>query len=146
MQVSVKNGGTMELVATGQVYPHFEVMSNELSTPRILLCPTDEKRSCATTFAAGLTDKNLSYFINVTATNGDHASLLLGDRNITNTVPKGSRLVAVTKGGSIAWTKDLHREQGNIGFGDGSVDLFRNGSPGGIVRIPAGTTNWLAVP
>src|SRR5215831_10505979 len=41
MQVAVANGGTMELVRTKVVFPHFEVMSNELSTPRILFCPED---------------------------------------------------------------------------------------------------------
>src|SRR2546426_161404 len=32
MQVSVTNGGTMELVDNGPVFVHFLVMSNELST------------------------------------------------------------------------------------------------------------------
>jgi competence protein ComGC len=146
MQVSVKNGGTRELGPAGLVYPHFEVMSNELSTPRILLCPTDEKRTCATAFTSGVTDKNLSYFINLNATNGDRASLLFGDRNITNTAPKESRLVALTKADSLAWTKDLHSKKGNIGFGDASVDLFQNGSPNEVFKIAQGTTNWLAVP
>jgi len=62
MQVSVTNGGTLELVASGIVYQHFQVMSNELSTPKILNCPKDEKRSYATNFAVDLTDKNVSYF------------------------------------------------------------------------------------
>src|SRR5438045_9793440 len=38
-QVSATNGGTMELVDSGTVWPHFSVMSNELSTPKILVCP-----------------------------------------------------------------------------------------------------------
>ena len=45
MQVSLTNGGTMELVASGAVFPHFQVMSNELSTPKVLLCPNDKNRS-----------------------------------------------------------------------------------------------------
>jgi hypothetical protein len=36
MQVSVTNGGTMELVNGGTVFEHFLVMSNELSTPKLL--------------------------------------------------------------------------------------------------------------
>ena len=39
MQVSITNGGTKELVNTGAVYVHFLVMSNELSTPKLLVCP-----------------------------------------------------------------------------------------------------------
>ncbi len=97
MQVSVANGGTMEVVATGDVYPHFQVMSNELSTPKIPLCPNDEKRNCATNFAPGLSDRNLSYFVNMNARNGDGSMVLSGDRNITNRSRAGSRLVSLTK-------------------------------------------------
>ena len=66
MQVSVTGGGTMELVAGGAVYPHFQVLSNELSTPRVLLCPNDDKQAWATNFL-DLADTNLSYFLNVDA-------------------------------------------------------------------------------
>ena len=34
MQVSLTNGGTLELVRRGAVWPHFLVMSNELDTPK----------------------------------------------------------------------------------------------------------------
>jgi competence protein ComGC len=146
MQVSVTNGGTMELVASGVVYPHFEVMSNELSTPKILLCPHDEKRSCATNFAVGLRETNLSYFVNVDARDGDVSRILCGDRNITNRARPGSRLVSLTKADTVAWTKEMHREKGNLGFGDGRVSLFNNGSVGGAYKIGDGATNWLAVP
>jgi len=44
MQVAVTNGGTMELVDSGSVYVHFLVMSNELSTPRLLICPKKQTR------------------------------------------------------------------------------------------------------
>jgi hypothetical protein len=87
MQVFVTSGGTQELIASGLVYSHFQVMSNELSAPKILVCPNDEKRSYATNFGVDLTDRNLSYFVNTDATNGDGSSLLSGDRNITNRAP-----------------------------------------------------------
>src|SRR5437879_12778271 len=52
MQVSVTNGGAMEIVATGTAFTVFQVMSNELSTPKILFCPeeSDPKRIAASTF------------------------------------------------------------------------------------------------
>jgi len=136
----------MELVTSGVVYPHFQVMSNELNTPKILLCPVDEKRSYSTNFALDLTDRNLSYFLNMNATNADGSSLLSGDRNITNRAPAGTRLVSLTKADSIAWTKEIHCEKGHLGFGDGRVDSFSNGGVGGAFKIGDGTTNWLAVP
>jgi hypothetical protein len=146
MQVSVTNGGTMELVASGVVYPHFQVMSNELSTPKILRCPNDEKRSYATNFAVDLTDRNLSYFVNMDATNGDGSILLSGDRNITNGARAGHRLVSLTKADTIGWTKEIHLEKGHLGFSDGRVDSFTNGNVGAAIKIGDGTTNWLAVP
>lgn len=146
MQVSLTNGGTMELTGSGVVYPHFQVMSNELGSPKVLLCPNDEKRSYATNFAVDLTDRNVSYFVNMDATNGDGSSLLSGDRNITNRVRAGSRLVSLTKADTIAWTKEIHLEKGHLGFGDGRVDSFSNGSVGAAIKIGDGKTNWLAVP
>jgi len=145
MQVSCGEGGTMEVAAHGEAYPHFQVLSNELSTPKVLLCPMDEKRSYSTSFAS-FADTNLSYFVNINARNGDNGSLLLGDRNLTNRARASNRLVALAKVDSIAWTRELHSEKGNLGFGDGSVRSFRNGSVGTIVKSLDGTTNWLAVP
>jgi hypothetical protein len=91
-------------------------------------------------------DRNLSYFVNMDATNGDGSILLSGDRNITNRARAGNRLVSLTKADSIAWTKEIHQEKGHLGFGDGRVDSFANGSVAAAVRIGDGTTNWLAVP
>ncbi len=47
MRVSVTNGGTMELIKDGDVFVHFRVLSNELSTPKVLFCPqeTDPKNN-----------------------------------------------------------------------------------------------------
>src|SRR5215208_940206 len=42
MRLSMTNGGTSQLVSSGWVYPHFQVMSNELSTPRVLMCAEDK--------------------------------------------------------------------------------------------------------
>ena len=47
MQVSVTSGGVMELAVTGNVAGIFRVMSNELSTTKILVCPQDTKRTAA---------------------------------------------------------------------------------------------------
>lgn len=145
MQVPRIEGGTMELAATGDVFLHFQVMSNELSTPRILLCPTDDKRLYATSFDA-FADTNLSYFISISTTKGDNANFLFGDRNLTNRARPGNRLISLTKLNSIAWTRDLHYEKGNLGFGDASVTAFRNGDVGTVIKSLGATTNWLAVP
>jgi hypothetical protein len=136
----------MELVSSGLVFPHFRVMSYELSTPRILVCPNDTHRKCATNFDSNLKDTNLSYFINVDAVEGNGSSLLCGDRNLTNKAPAGSRFVCVSGPSVIGWTREMHREQGNLCFSDGSVRAFTNGAVASALRMPASVTNRLAVP
>ena len=146
MQLSVTNDGTLELVSSGRVFPHFLVMSNELSTPKILACPTDTDRTYATSFAHGLADTNLSYFINVDAVQGNDSVVLCGDRNLKNQPPAGSRFVSLSSSSVIGWNSEMHRRRGNLCFTDGSVRGFLNGAVASTVRIPAGVTNRLAVP
>src|SRR5664279_412414 len=56
--VSTNAGGTREFCAMGSdgfdgnTVQHFQVMSNELSTPRILVCPKDRSRKPAIGFAS----------------------------------------------------------------------------------------------
>ncbi len=64
-QVSVTNGGTMELAIQGadNIDPnpiHFEVLSNELNTTRILICPGDTTKTAAFKFQ-NLKAYNVSY-------------------------------------------------------------------------------------
>jgi len=146
MHESVTNGGTMELVASGLVFPHFRVMSNELSTPKILVCPNDENRTYVTSFKSVLADTNLSYFVNVDAVEGNGSSLLCGDRNLKNKAQVGSRFVCVSSTSVIGWTREIHRKKGHLCFADGSVQGYLNGAVGLAVQIPAGVTNRLAVP
>jgi prepilin-type processing-associated H-X9-DG protein len=164
MQVSVTNGGTKELIASGKVFPHFQVMSNELSTPRILLCPEEKwirkrpaitilgwgapPRNFATKFQAGLTDNNVSYFVNVDGVTDetDPARLLSGDRNLTNKFEAGSRFVPVSKATPLGWTEELHKRQGNVLFSDGSVHGMQSGATYSTASLPDGVTNRLAIP
>src|SRR5437016_1672017 len=61
MERPIGEGGTKELTGFGVVFPHFLAMSNELSTPKILVC-SDDNRSSASNFNE-LRDVNLSYFV-----------------------------------------------------------------------------------
>ena len=148
VQVSVTNGGTMELTGDGLVFPHFQVMSNELSTPRILVCPNDDQRTNATRFASIFSDQNISYFLNVDAIPDNGSNLLCGDRNLTNQRSAGSRFVSLSNSTAIGWTREIHSKRGNLCFGDGRVELdpVRNGGPRSIARLPEGVTNRLAIP
>lgn len=78
--VSTNKGGTLELCLLGSdgfdrnAAFHFQVMSNELSTPKILVCPADSKRQPAPDFLS-LQSANVSYQVrsgpNVSDTNPD---------------------------------------------------------------------------
>src|SRR5438132_6623516 len=90
MQVSVNSGGSLELVQTAYKlnsnfyfgFRHFQALSNELVTPKVLLCPTDTRLPAAR-FEA-FKNENLSYFVGANADLGRPDSILAGDRNITN--------------------------------------------------------------
>src|SRR5438309_1458155 len=41
MSLSTNLGGTREYITTGETFRHFAAISNELSTPRVLVCPRD---------------------------------------------------------------------------------------------------------
>jgi hypothetical protein len=66
--VSTTNGGTMELCRRGadgydaNAYLHFEVMSNELNTPKILVCVADSSKTAAADFQS-LQATNVTYLM-----------------------------------------------------------------------------------
>jgi len=66
--VSTNQGGTLELCQPGSdgfdrnAVFHFRVLSNELSTPKILVCPADTKKTAAASFEL-LGPANISYQI-----------------------------------------------------------------------------------
>lgn len=136
MQVSVTNGGTRELIAAGTVYPHFLVMSNELSTPKLLFCPmeTSSARKMATTFLTTIDpaqpaavpftgDTNVSYFVGLDTDDMVPQSDLFGDRNITvNGVAVSPGLHSFRTNDFVGWSSEMHKNKGNILLTDGSVD------------------------
>ena len=66
--VSTGKGGTLELCDSGSdgydrnSFRHFQVMSNELNTPKILVCPQDTSKHAALNFA-DLQTENVSYLV-----------------------------------------------------------------------------------
>ena len=120
---SLINGGSMELVATGNVVQTFQVMSYELSLPKTLFCPQDSGRIAAKDFAR-LANSNLSYFVGVDATNAMNPRLMIaGDCNFEiGRVPVKPGLRAFGTNDPVAWTTNRHGNLlGNIGLADGRV-------------------------
>ena len=128
----------------------FALVTNELSTLKILQCPDDRKRfqlktnSIAFLMAPAQTavrDRAISYFIGVSASENYPESIMGGDRNLagspfsadTNTPPSQVALripnataTNMAAMNSAVWTKDIHQQAGNLLLGDGSVQQASN--------------------
>lgn len=143
MQISEANEGAMELIVTGNVAACFSVMSNTLDTPQILHCPLDTKHFPATNFDA-LYNSNISYFVGLNAVDAQPQTLLAGDDNLmVNGTDVRSGILNLHANDVLAWTKERHRNAGNILFGDGSVQRASSADLTSTARL---ATNRLAVP
>jgi prepilin-type processing-associated H-X9-DG protein/prepilin-type N-terminal cleavage/methylation domain-containing protein len=122
MSVSTSQGGSMECLAGSNMFKHFQVMSNELNNPKILLCPSDDRDLPANYDFANLRNNNLSYFVGLDADESRPTVWLAGDRNlVTNGVDAVPGLVVIGTNDSIGWSSKMHNGKGNILFADGSV-------------------------
>jgi hypothetical protein len=129
MQVSVTNGGSMELVGRGVVYQHFQIMSNELSTPMILVCPEDKKTWKKARAALALvretnvgwsnpfpTNFPVSYFVGVDAQRDRPKMFLSGDANLAvGGKPAKPGLLSLWTNSPVAWAKPLRPYHGDGG-------------------------------
>jgi len=124
-EVSVAKGGAMELALRGDALSVFQVLSNELGTPKFLYCPADVDRHEATNFA--LTSKNVSYFVNVDADPTLPQGILAGDDNLeVNHLRVKPGLVEMDSHTTMAWLPTRHRLCGNVVIMDGSVQAVNN--------------------
>jgi len=147
MFVSVRIGGAMEMVATGNVTQTFLVMSNELGTSKILHCPNDTEHIQPNSFAE-LASSNISYFVGVDVTNSvDPQAILSGDDNFEiDGVPAKSGLLEIPARPLIAWTSARHKYAGYIGLNDGSVQPLTQRGLRQTLQQTGVATNRLAIP
>ncbi|HEY5480147.1 MAG TPA: hypothetical protein VIL39_01565 [Verrucomicrobiae bacterium] len=132
MAVPASAGGSLELAQGGYLLPgdfyfsyrHFQAASNELVTPKLVVCPADT-RVPATSFAT-LSNANLSYFIGVNAEFARPTSILAGDRNLTNDYTTPGTVLRLGQNYALRWTDELHRFKGNLLFSDGHVEQKNN--------------------
>lgn len=118
-QLSDANGGAMDSAASGDVFRVFQVMSNELSLPRTVICPSDNRVAATnwTTFS----NQNTSYFIGLDAILSRTNMILAGDRNLALNGRLLTGIVSLGTNSPLTWTKEIHKEAGNIALADGSV-------------------------
>ena len=160
MQVSVTNGGAMEPTVSGNVSAIFRVMSNELSNPKILICPQDTSRHYATNFTTDLNHQTISYFVGLDAEEQDPQMILAGDDNLAiNGVRVRPGILTLLKNTSVGWTKErtgpfhspgnFHKQHfrvGNIVLADGSVQTTSSSSLRQWVQQTGTATTRLVIP
>jgi prepilin-type processing-associated H-X9-DG protein len=160
MELSLTNGGAMEAIASGDLVTVFEVMSNDLNTPKILYCPAaDSTRHQASAF--GRTPRsvnnyasipfsgnsNVTYFVGMDANTNLPSAFLSGDDNFlvgTNSTKSG--ILSLNTNSPLAWSKTRHDKVGNIGLADGSVQGFSSSALFNALANTGVETNRLALP
>jgi prepilin-type processing-associated H-X9-DG protein len=127
-QESWTNGGSRELTDKGWVAPTIWSISNYLTSTRVVLCPSDQKRLPAATSFGSLTDGKISYLLCLEADFRKPETVLLADRHIgTNNVPLPRGKVTLWNTDPVHWTTNLHAGRGgNIAMADGSVHWVTN--------------------
>jgi prepilin-type N-terminal cleavage/methylation domain-containing protein len=134
----VASGGFQEPLAdASQLWRHWLVVTSQLATPKLLLCPADKRRVAAAAFAPATNlpsqfvfsgNHQLSYFLGLNATEMKPASILAGDRNLTtNGTPVAPGRHVFPAGTRFGFTAELHDQSGNGLLGDGSVQQVTGG-------------------
>jgi type II secretory pathway pseudopilin PulG len=146
MSLPMNKGGTLEYTDGADTFRHFQVMSNQLTTPKFLICPNDT-RTVAANFDQ-LENQNVSYFIALEANDTNPQMFLAGDRNLTGPAAPENGILKLVPGDAASWTSAIHVNQGNIGLVDGSVQQCSNERLRQALRNSGDATNvWrIALP
>jgi prepilin-type N-terminal cleavage/methylation domain-containing protein len=126
-------------------YLHFSWISNELGSPKVLMCPSDRKRRMAYSwgkeegglFHPNYLNKSISYFVGSDAAlnvpyDQSQQHILTGDHNMRVSVNGGLNCPAginnaagvnlpITASTTVGWTNGVHPRIGNIALVDTSV-------------------------
>ncbi len=139
-QLTTANGGSLDSLDWTD---HFRMCSNELSTPKILLCPTDKGHKPGTNWVNLDGLANISYFIGTKGEDTKPQSIVGGDSNVTGGGGGLDPQWSIFLGSSIdaSWDKTRHRLNGNLALADGSVSNVK--TPGLRTQISASLASGL---
>jgi len=137
----------MELANGNTAWINFAIMSNELSTPKILICPADKTRFSATNFTTDFNNNKVSYFVSLDASSDQPEMFLSGDENFAvSGIPVKSGLLELSTNIAISWTAARHKFVGNIGLADGSVEQITTTNLEQAIQSAGVAKNRLAIP
>jgi prepilin-type processing-associated H-X9-DG protein len=147
MQSVLTNDAIMKLVGSGNAYILWQTTSNQLSTPKEVVCPADKERNVAASFRQGFSDANISYFLNLDASDGYPQMMLCGDDNlVVNGVRARPGILNLSTNASVGWTKERHGGTGNIALSDGSVQTVTSTALQQAVQSAGIATNRFVIP
>ncbi len=146
MEVPMANRGMLEFIRSQSSFMNFQVLSNELATTKVLICPADKNRTAAMNFTSDLNNSKVSYFIGIDATQTNFAMFLAGDRNITNGSSVQNGILTLTTNQTLGWTEKLHNRAGNLLFADGHVEQLTTPKLREALQNTGVATNRLAIP
>jgi len=154
-QVSTNQRGSKEYLENPALaWTHFHALSNELSTPKILVCDWDQKVLRGQTFATTRTNGALSYFLGLHASEEQPDSILGGDSSLElDGRPLRTEIVLLRTNNTVRFDRTRHNTDtrpgetaGNILLGDGSVQQVTSARFQEAVRdswILGFTNRWL---
>ena len=173
-QEIITNGGTVPAgtgaasqigLKFGSLLAAFQCISNELTVPKVLVCPTDTTKVKATafekipkgTFGEGDTAMNsLSYGVGWDADETRPSTVLSTDRNLqggktgdSGASPGEVVSFSVTKNAidttieTGSWDTFLHNSAGNLGLADGSAHQVSQGQLAGFLAQSAASVATL---
>jgi prepilin-type N-terminal cleavage/methylation domain-containing protein len=124
-----EGGGRPNGTENAQAYVQFRITSNDLATPKILLCPSDSTRALADNFVTYGTN-NVSYDLGDDADETKPNNILSADRSMSGFEFSGLHdntacytIETPTGGQNAKWDKALCHgpNSGDLGLSDGSV-------------------------
>jgi type II secretory pathway pseudopilin PulG len=143
-QVPVQTNGTMEFAESPEVFRHFAILSNELSSPKVLACASDGRKSKVSNWSE-FGNTHLSYFIGLDSNENLAQTILTGDRNITGGVIASNGIMRFGSTNQAGWGHDMHKGAGNIGLADGSAQQVTGNSFRKQIQAALQATNVAAL-
>ena len=161
------------ITSNTELWKLFQLAQNDISSPRILICPLDTERLSAgdllgetnplfssNSFAhPSKRNSALSYFYAAGADEGFPSRILVGDRNLTRDPKRSDQspgtifLMGTQQLGSTAnevkdlrWAAKIHERGGNMAFMDGSAQQLTSGKLREAVMNTGDTNNLIWLP
>jgi len=147
-------------------YEIFGVMSNELSTPKIIVCHSDDRNAhtnftlAATAPVGGnspsLNNNSVSYWVARDVKDYLPQMIECGDRNLGNNAANptaapysefgyspnggGGAVQSMTTNSTAAWTDKMHSKSGNVLFADGHAEVLSSARFHDALKVTGDTT------